>query len=276
MPGSTCSRSAGAPAALRSFATARGGGAAGRRCRRLGTGDSIVHRQRGWHRRPRSPQWLALVADLVAVLRAELEEGDERLRRCVATSPGRTDLDVLDLCLAGGVPVAPIPFRPEASARDHLDVARWKSGAGARPTATSWRSPPTEQFLPFLIAGLRRDLGAQSDSSESPAAAGIQVGRDLAARTGRAAGGAAERWLADLGAALGPAPTMLALAEALDCVAPLWSAGGVALGPRTFAAFAAAVDASEALARTLRGGTAAGLTWPAYERAYEEFSHTRS
>ncbi|MEE3920834.1 hypothetical protein V2I01_29705 [Micromonospora sp. BRA006-A] len=57
--------------------------------------------------------------------------------------------------------------------------------------------------------------------------------------------------------------------EALSQLAAVWSPAGVALAPEAFTALAR-VDVPAVLARSLRAGLVAELSWPAYEQVAED------
>jgi hypothetical protein len=223
-------------------------------------------RHGGWRHRNRAPLWLDLFTKLVDRVRAELLDRDATLRlsRHRWSAP---DLDVLDICLEAGVPIA---YEPHASGPGVLPLNHWLSGPdqGRRDLAAV---AADARFLPALVSSLRSELGAHSgdDSHQRrQAAAGNAAWRlePVGLRT------AATAWLTDLARDLDSEPTIITLSQALDSVAPLWSPGGVRLSPEAFTRLAD-TDVAEALARSLRGGLPVELTWPEYEQVHADFSH---
>jgi len=219
---------------------------------------------RGYRGLARSPRWLALLEQIVGHVRDELRASGRPVR--MASSPRQEiDLDVLDICLADGVPVAELPEVEHY--RQQFNIRHWAAGpdAGRRDLAAVAADP---RFLRPLVRGLRTALGAYGgdDSHVRRQAASRSENWSLEPVGLRTA---AQTWLTGLGEWLGATPTAPALAQALDLIAPLWTPGAFALAPEVFEQLASA-DIHEALARSLRGGFAVELGWPDYEKAYVE------
>jgi hypothetical protein len=174
------------------------------------------------------------------------------------TSPWQAELDLLDICLAGGVPVA-----VEASQRDVFDVASWVGDSSpGRRDLTALAADP--RLRPMLARGVRSAIARlrEGTSLTSPA---------LPARTISSAFAAAgvrdvlhEVLVEQVTGALDG--TVISLDEALGELAAVWSPAGVALAPETFRRLLD-IDLPTTLARTLRTGVLAEFTWPAYEQA---------
>ncbi|GAA1799822.1 hypothetical protein GCM10009682_21840 [Luedemannella flava] len=220
----------------------------------------LDHRSRGWGWRGRSVRWTLLFAEMVDTIRDELVASGGELR-LGAENSWFAELDLLDLCLAAGVPVK--GPEPGAVNRNRLQVNTWFGGSdtGRRDLAAIAADP---RFLPALISGLRDYLGAKREAESGERRANAL--RKRATWTLEHAGlrTAARTWLATVGERVGSTPTVLTLADALDELAPLWTYDGLSLTPDMFAGLAAA-DPAEALARVLRGGLPSELSWPEHE-----------
>lgn len=184
----------------------------------------------------------------------------------IAPGPWSVELDLLDLCLAAGVPVTVGDARGAAG----FDVASWvgDDGAGRRElTAVA----ADEALRPLLAQGVRGAIARLRDGANltSPA---------LPARALEEAFGAAGvrevlvELLAEQTSGAGDG-TVASLDADLSELAALWSAAGMALAPDGFRRLLA-VDVPAVLARTLRAGLPAELCWPAFEEAAKEKLNT--
>ncbi|GAA2378227.1 hypothetical protein Cme02nite_19520 [Catellatospora methionotrophica] len=196
-----------------------------------------------------SPQLLALVERLAPRLRA----AGRPLRPGPADGSGPVDLNLVDTCLAHGVPVSVEPTS------EGLPVTRWygQSGEGRRDLAAIAADP---NLLPDLVRGLWRllDQSSELDPAGSRAEGLIAV---LAATPGLLTAlrhGVAQRPVDGV--------TVAGLAAVLRELYPLWSAAGVRLAPGELRRIAA-IDTAEVLAGSLRAGLVDELGWPAYETA---------
>ncbi|GAA1373205.1 hypothetical protein [Catellatospora chokoriensis] len=198
-----------------------------------------------------SPRLLDLVARLAPRLRA-----GRSLRLRPADGSGPADLNLVDACLAHGVPVSVEPTS------DGLPVTRWhdQAGEGRRDLSAVAADP---DLLADLVRGLWRllDRATQLDP-EGPRAAGLIA--TLAATPGL---------LAALRHGIGQLRTDGLTVAGLEAVLrelyPLWSAAGIRLAPGELRRIAA-LDAAEVLAGSLRAGLVDELGWPAYETAVTE------
>ncbi|BCJ70780.1 hypothetical protein CS0771_03240 [Catellatospora sp. IY07-71] len=198
-----------------------------------------------------SPQLLDLVPRLAPRLRAAgrplaLHPADARV----------ADLNLMDACLAHGVPVA--AWSDPAG----LPVERWydMEAEGRRDLAAVAADPG---LLPALARGLWRmlDRYTQLDPAGYNAVKLVTV---LAATPGLAA--ALRHGIGQVRLA---GATVAGLEAALRELHPLWSTAGVALAVAELRRIAA-LDAAEVLAGSLRAGLVDELGWPAYEEAVAE------
>ncbi|WP_066950400.1 hypothetical protein [Streptomyces lushanensis] len=205
------------------------------------------HRQRGWRGSKRLPAELALVERLVERLVAD--GTPVRLlggygRRVTA------DLDLLDACLAWGVPV-------DGPAEDagNLDLDEWLGDEqDGRRDLVALASDP--QFARLVRAGVER-LAEQGDAAERllhavvahPALRGALVG-----------------WLDDRAEDLARPFGLPALHGLLTRLSRFSSPSVLATAPGAVARITA-VSPAPALARTLRTGVLDELGWPALEEA---------
>ncbi|MGR6318786.1 hypothetical protein Q2K19_32080 [Micromonospora soli] len=203
--------------------------------------------------RRRCERLIRVMADLVPRLRAE-----GRPVRLWSDFAHRADLDVLDVCLAGGVPVA---VETDSSA---FNVSAWvqDDGPGRRDLRAVATDPGCRVLLARGAADALSGLHSRHGSGPLPA--------QLVTETLGAAG--LREVLSELlveRAARVPEGTLIGLDEALSQLAAVWSPAGVALAPEAFAALAT-VDVPAVLARSLRAGLVAELSWPAYEQVAED------
>ncbi|MET8553149.1 hypothetical protein [Micromonospora zamorensis] len=203
--------------------------------------------------RRRCERLIRVVADLVPRLRAE--------GRRVTLWSGfahRADLDVLDVCLAGGVPVV---IDSDSGA---FNVSPWvyDVGPGRRDLRAVAADPRCRVLLARGAADALSELHNRQGSGPLPAR--------LVTETLGTAG--LREVLAELlveRAARVPEGTVIGLDEALSQLAAVWSPAGVALAPDAFTALAK-VDVPAVLARSLRAGLVTELSWPAYEQVAED------
>ncbi|WP_155369780.1 hypothetical protein [Catellatospora vulcania] len=191
--------------------------------------------------------------DLVARLAPRLRAAGRPLRLRPADGSGPVDLNLVDVCLAHGVPVAVDPT-PEG-----LPVTRWHDmiGEGRRDLRAIAADPG---LLPELVRGLWRllDRYSQVDPDGANAANLITTltevpGLLVALRHG-------------IGRQRLDGSTVAGLEATLRELYPLWSAAGVRLAAGELRRVAA-LDAAEVLAGSLRAGLVDELGWPAYETA---------
>ncbi|MEV6965085.1 hypothetical protein AB0M47_08195 [Hamadaea sp. NPDC051192] len=177
----------------------------------------------------------------------------------LAVNPWSTDLDVLDVCLAAGVPVR--IGMPNHNARPEFGVASWATdSAPGRRDLTSIAADPT--WRPTFARGVRSAISRLRDGRAltSPALPDSTLREAFGARgirevlvglieeqTGRAGGS-----------------TLTELDQDLIELAALWSPTGMALAPESFRRLLD-IDVPAVLARSLRAGLPAELGWPAYE-----------
>ncbi|GAA1741752.1 hypothetical protein [Luedemannella helvata] len=223
----------------------------------------VDHRNRGWRRGGRIPRWNTLFAELIGTVRDELVASGGELRLGL-DSYWFADLDLLDIAVAAGVPLKTAAAGQRRGAR--FNVNAWLGGSEETRRDLA-AVAADERFLPFLVAGLRENLGGRrgGDSDRRRQEAWRQRATQRLAPAGLRT--AATVWLDTVREKLGAAPTLPTLADALDEVAPLWTYDGVSLHPDVFGALAGA-DVAEALARSLRGGHPAELGWPEHDAAY--------
>ncbi|MGA5874207.1 DNA-binding protein [Streptomyces cinereoruber] len=213
-------------------------------------------RHRGWGSRRTLPALLDLVERAADRLRADLAarpDGRDFLRI------GVEDLDLLDLLLALGLPVAD----PEPKDRDRrgaaLNLSDWAHGENPRDLTALAADP---RFRPAF----RRAADAYHDASS---------GADVMRRLAAAPGGRPmlTEWMREVArdsvaAGLPGVPKAIARLSWLPAEA-------LALAPEEVAA-AAAADLGETLARTLRGGLWEEFHWPAWEEAVADLTPGRA
>ncbi|MFI7431188.1 hypothetical protein ACIBPB_29760 [Micromonospora sp. NPDC049836] len=205
--------------------------------------------------RERRHQWrcaplIAAVERLAPRLRAEGQP--------VQLSPTGShsgDLDVLDACRAGGVPVTVEP--------QQLNVTRWAhdDNPDRRDLAAVAADAALRPLLAAAAVQALTDLHRRHGGT-GPLPTDVVTGvlgvpglRDVLAEA-----------LAERVARVAAAGTVPVLADLRDELAGLASPAGVALAPAALAGFAR-VDVPAVLARTLRAGLLVEFGWPAYEAA---------
>ncbi len=203
------------------------------------------HRKRGWGRHGRVPAELTLVERLAGRLRAE-----GRPVELFGSGSWRTtcDIDLLDVCLAGGVPVT------DPSEHSALPLSTWLSDR------TEGRREPAalvadRRFTPLLRAAVEQLAGEGDgparllDVVASPVLAPVVAG-----------------WLAERADDLSEPFGLPELNRQLDRLARFDAPAVLATAPGPVAAISA-TGLAPALARTLRGGVLDELGWPALEDA---------
>ncbi|MGC4812224.1 hypothetical protein ACLQ29_17010 [Micromonospora sp. DT228] len=208
--------------------------------------------------RRRCERLIRVVADLAPRLRSE--------GRPVTLWSGfthRADLDVLDVCLANGVPVV---IDGDSGA---FNVSPWVHdvGPGRRDLRAVAADPGGRVLLARGAADTLSQLHNRQESGPLPArlvtetlgAAGLRevLSELLAERAARVSEG-----------------TLIGVDETLAQLAAVWSPAGVALAPEAFTSLAE-VDVPAILARSLRAGLVAELSWPAYEQVAEDTNGRR-
>lgn len=201
------------------------------------------------HRR-RCARLTATVERLAPRLRAEGEPV-----RLSTPAAHRCDLDVLDACRAGGVPVA-----VEAQ---HINVSWWAhDGNPGRRDLVAIAGDPA--LRPALAAAALDALDTlhRRHGGTGPLPTDVVTGvlgvpglRDVLAET-----------LAERVERVAAAGTVSGLADLRDQLGGLASPAGVALAPAALAGIAR-VDVAAVLVRTLRAGLLVEFGWPAYEAA---------
>ncbi|MFF7176965.1 DNA-binding protein [Streptomyces sp. NPDC008121] len=212
-------------------------------------------RHRGWGPRPTPPALLDLVRRAAGRLRADLAArpaGEEVLRI------GVEDVDLLDLLLSLGIPVAAPTADARNGHRDVLNLTDWAAGESRRDLVALEADP---RFRPAF----RRSADNCTEGST-----GVTVMRRLA----ESAGGRPmlTEWMRDVAGA-SVAAGLPGLPKAIARLSWL-PAEALALAPREVAA-AVGADLGATLARTLRGGLFEELTWPAWEEALAELAPGR-
>ncbi|MEU4425211.1 hypothetical protein AB0F81_31710, partial [Actinoplanes sp. NPDC024001] len=214
----------------------------------------------GRHGKPRNATLLSLVERLLPRL-----AGEDGVR--FTAGYRGAEPDVLDLCLSGGV-------RPTTGAERiefGFDLTRWVTdeGPGRRDLAAI---AADQRLRPVLAREVRTALLRlrSGQALTSPAlpeqtldqafgAAGVRevLIEMVMEQSARAGGG-----------------TVTSLDHDLTGLAPLWSAAGMALAPDGFRRLPE-IDVPAVLARTLRAGLLAELSWPAYESATQQVKAIR-
>lgn len=208
-----------------------------------------TRRQHGyWWRGPgRFEAELALVERFAAQLARE----GEPVRLAAGNGRHHTDLDLLDCCLAHGVPVA------EREQGTTFDLARWldDEGPGRRDLAAI---AGDARFARALRGAVERVPGDQQERLPRLAADPVL-------------GPVIGQWLAERAADLAAARGLPALDQQLSRLARFSDPAVLATAPEAVAGIAA-VDVAPTLARTLRAGILDELGWPALEETVDRLS----
>ncbi|MER7004188.1 hypothetical protein ABT297_14260 [Dactylosporangium sp. NPDC000555] len=203
-------------------------------------------RSRGGWRRPREARLYAIAERMAPRLRADGVATD------LAPSHQRIDLDLVDLALALGIPVA------ETAEDARCDVAGWISddGEGRRDLT---EVAAHERLLPLVAESMESYLKTWYRADQA-AVAPDRVGRVVAVPGLRTA---LHRWLdrlADRIAAQG----LTTLDDELDRLTMVACPAGLAVNPEAVARITA-LDLGPVLGRTLRAGVLDEFEWPALE-----------
>ncbi|MGW4896256.1 hypothetical protein ACWEQL_28980 [Kitasatospora sp. NPDC004240] len=198
------------------------------------------HIGRGWRDHPVHAATLALAGRMAERLRADGVPVD--LFRDVRAS--NTQLDLLDLLLTEGVPVA------DPADRHHFRLGQWaaQAGPGSPALAAVAADPRFRPALRVAVPGSWTALEAAGPLAARPALRELFV-----------------EWADERADELLAAPGLAGAAELLQALRPLRAAivaENPAAGERI-----ASLDVSALLARTLRGGILDELGWPALEEA---------
>ncbi|MFD7626994.1 DNA-binding protein, partial [Streptomyces sp. NPDC059851] len=213
-------------------------------------------RHSGWGQRTTPPALLDLVTRAADRLRTELAEpGREAGLRI-----GVQDVDLLDLVLSLGIPVAD----PEENSRSHyrhnqLNVADWARADQRRDLLAL---AADQRFRPAF----RRALNAFGDADSS-----ADVMRRLAASPGGRP--MLTEWMQEV-AGNSKAAGLPGLPDAISRLT--WLPAEALELAREEVAAAAAADLGGILARTLRGGLFEEFAWPAFEEALVELADRKA
>ncbi|MFG2291876.1 DNA-binding protein [Streptomyces sp. NPDC048603] len=209
-------------------------------------------RHRGWGRRLALPLLLDVVRRSADVLRAELTAPDREAGREAGLRIGVQDVDLLDLLLSLGLPVAS-PAGEEA-----LGLEAWAEGEERRDLLAL---AADERFRPAFTRAANgfhdNDLSASVVRRVAAAAGGRPMLAEWVRTVARAS--------ADTGLPL--YPQAVHRLTWLPAEALVLAEGEVA--------DAAATDLGGLVARTLRGGLFEELVWPAWEEALAELDPKR-
>ncbi|NXY97872.1 DNA-binding protein [Streptomyces sp. BR123] len=213
-------------------------------------------RHSGWRQRPTPPALLDLVTRAADRLRTELAEpGREAGLRI-----GVQDVDLLDLLLSLGIPVAD----PEEDSRSHhrhnqLNVADWA------------RADQRRDLLALAADRRFRPAFRRAANSFGDAGSGGDVMRRLAASPGGRP--MLTEWMQEV-ARNSKAAGLPGLPEAISRLT--WLPAEALELAREEVADAAAADLGAILARTLRGGLFEEYAWPAFEEALTELADRKA
>ncbi|MFE1809596.1 DNA-binding protein [Streptomyces sp. NPDC059533] len=213
-------------------------------------------RHSGWGQRPTPPALLDLVTRAADRLRAELAEpGRETGLRI-----GVQDVDLLDLVLTLGVPVAdPEENAPRYHRHDQLNVADWARADQRRDLLAL---AADQRFRPAF----GRALNAFGDATS-----GGDVMRRLAASPGGRP--MLTEWMREV-ARNSKAAGLPGLPDAISRLT--WLPAEALELAREEVAEAAAADLGAILARTLRGGLFEEFVWPSFEEALVELADRKA
>ncbi|MFF9205443.1 hypothetical protein ACF1AE_27210 [Streptomyces sp. NPDC014986] len=204
-----------------------------------------LHRKHGGSFSGRSPATLALVERMAPRLRAQGRPVDLFTGRWHAGA----DIDLLDLCVAEGVPLT----LPGSDEDVSLPLGRWlRETTPGRRGLTAVAADP--RCRPLLYKSVGNLGGHRSDAGLLEEAAGHTV---LA--------GVLREWLDDAAGELDAAAALPAARAALERLRP-FRAVAARISPEAVAR-AAALDVAPLLGRTLRAGIPDELGWPALDEA---------
>ncbi|MEV6180053.1 hypothetical protein [Streptomyces sp. NPDC052015] len=204
-----------------------------------------LHRKHGSSVSARSPATLALVERMAPRLRAQGRPVDLFTGRWHAGA----DLDLLDLCVAEGVPLTP----PGADQDVFLPLSRWlQDTRPGRRDLTALAADPRHRRMLYLSVGTLS--GHRPDEKLLEGLAGHPVLAD-----------AMREWLDDSAAELTAAAGLPAARAALERLRPFRTVAA-RVSPAAVAEVAAH-EVAPLLGRTLRAGIPDELGWPALEEA---------
>jgi hypothetical protein len=204
-----------------------------------------LHRKHGSSVSDRSPATLALVKRMAPRLRAQGRPVDLFTGRWHAGA----DLDLLDLCVAQGVPLTP----PGADQDVFLPLSRWlQDTRPGRRDLTATAAHPSHRRLLYLSAGTLS--GHRPDAKLLEGLAGHPVLADVL-----------REWLDDAADELTAAAGLPAARTALERLRPFRTVAA-RVSPAAVAK-AAAHEVAPLLGRTLRAGIPDELGWPALDEA---------
>lgn len=212
-----------------------------------------VHRRRGWRQPPRMASELRLVERFAAQLAAE----GEPVQLTRSRGHRAADLDLLDTCLAAGVPVA--------APGDQLSL-------DLEPWLTDER--PGRRDLAAILADARftRLLGKAVEALAGASSAnGSERLRRIA--TDPVLGEAVRRWLELIADELSGPLGLPGLTRLLGRVDHFTDRAALATAPGAVARISA-VDVAPVLAGTLRAGILDELGWPALDEAVRRLATT--
>ncbi|MFI2713811.1 hypothetical protein ACH495_27185 [Micromonospora sp. NPDC018662] len=205
------------------------------------------HRERrSWRARKRHPGLLALVERMAGRLKSD------GVPVALCRDHDAVDLDLLDLCLALGVPVAD----PADTARYWVDQWLSDETPGRRDLVATAADP---RFLPALIKGVEGRLRTGSRDQRETTARVRQIIAAPGLRT------ALRRWLDTLADAVGR-QGLPAIDHQLDRVDTVACPAGFAVNPDAVRRLVAH-DLGPILGRTLRTGLLDEYGWPALDAA---------
>ncbi len=222
---------------------------------------SLTSRTRRRGTEVRSAALIGLVERMVPKLRAE-----GRVLDVVGSHAWSADLDVLDVLIAGDVPLS-------GCTTGMLNIGAWlaDTGPGARDLSALAGYPGVAQPWRAGVRAALTDYRQRIDQDGGSTVLKPEYLARFQAVPGLRA--TLTAWLASLGEE-GRTLPLAALGDLIDQVAPLHSPAGAAIAPAEVRRLAA-LDVAPALARTLRAGLAAELCWPAYDEARGRLSERK-
>ncbi|MFJ8687851.1 hypothetical protein [Micromonospora wenchangensis] len=212
------------------------------------------HRERrSWRTRKRHPGLLALVERMAGRLKSD------GVPVALCRDHDAVDLDLLDTCLALGVPVA----EPADDVRHRLDLWLSDDTDGRRDLVAVAADP---RFLPMLVEGVERRLRTGSRDLRDPTPRVREIVAVPGLRT------ALRRWLDTLADAVGRQglPT---IDQHLDRVGTVACPTGFAVNPDAVRRLVDH-DLGPVLGRTLRSGLLDEYGWPALDAAAERLAES--
>ncbi|MFF1545916.1 hypothetical protein [Streptomyces sp. NPDC058291] len=204
-----------------------------------------LHRKHGGTVADRSPATLALVERMAPRLREQGRPVD----LCAGRWHAGADLDLLDLCVAQGVPLA----LPDAGQVVHLALDRWlREPRGGRRDLTATAADPRFRRLLYAAVGAVGGVRPGSEVLEGLAAHPVL-------------GDVLRQWLDDAAGELTSAVGLPAARAALERLRP-FRAVAARVSPAAVARVAAR-EVAPLLGHTVRAGLLDELGWPALDEA---------